>query len=403
MRVTRDRRPSDERHLRVTVDARLHENPNRRAWFADGVPIASQSGMASIAHSRIREGEPRTARAPKPKTSGAVPVDKPRLRSVETWEEPRPADARASAPDRHESHSTMMTYLQQLRRHPLLAREDERRIALEYVKTGDAQLAGRLVTANLRLVVKIALEYRSARRNLLDLVQEGNVGLLHAVQKYDPNRGVKLATYAAWWIRAYILKFILSNARLVKLGTTQAQRRLFFGLRRERARLEGRDGKAVGARQLAAAFSVSEQEVVEMERRMSGCDTSLDWPTRDDDDERTRGASLSAEPAQRPDAQSEARELSDVLGRELRVFQRTLTGRDAEIFNGRLVSEDPTTLAEIAERFGVSRERVRQIEERLKMRLRRHLRASLGDAVPGQTTHEAHDKGTSKSTVAAHA
>ena len=370
--------------------------------------------MPSIAHSRIREGEPRTARAPKPKTSDAVPVETPRLRSVETWEEPRPAAARASAPDRHESHATMMTYLQQLRRHPLLAREEERRLALEYVKTGDARLAGRLVTANLRLVVKIALEYRSARRNLLDLVQEGNVGLLHAVQKYDPNRGVKLATYAAWWIRAYILKFILSNARLVKLGTTQAQRRLFFGLRRERARLEGRDGKAVGARQLAAAFSVSEQEVVEMERRMSGCDTSLDSPTRDDDDERTRGASLSAEPAQRPDAQSEARELSDVLGRELRVFQRTLTGRDAEIFSGRLVAEDPTTLAEIAERFGVSRERVRQIEERLKMRLRRHLRASLGDAVPGQTTHEAHEagheaqdkstvKGTIKSTVAAHA
>jgi RNA polymerase sigma-32 factor len=286
----------------------------------------------------------------------------------------------------------MMTYFQALRRHPLLSREEEQRIALELIRTGDPRLAGRLVTANLRLVVKIALEYRTARRNLLDLVQEGNLGLLHAVRKYDPHRGVKLATYASWWIRAYILKFILSNARLVKLGTTQAQRRLFFGLRREKARLEGRDGTAVDARQLAAAFAVSEQEVVEMERRLSGGDTSLDWPTHGaGGDDRPRGDTMSAAQAERPDVETERHEFSDALHRELRAFQATLTGRDAEIFNGRLVSEDATTLAEIAQQFGVSRERVRQLEERLKSRLRRHLRASLGDAVPGpfSTTKEA--------------
>jgi RNA polymerase sigma-32 factor len=283
----------------------------------------------------------------------------------------------------------MMAYLQEVRRYPLLTREEEHDIALEFAKSGDAKLSSRLVTANLRLVVKIALEYRTARRNLLDLVQEGNVGLLHAVQKYDPNRGVKLATYAAWWIRAYILKFILSNARLVKLGTTQAQRRLFFGLRREKARLEGLDGEAAGTRQLAAAFSVSEAEVIEMERRLSSCDTSLDWPSRGEDgDERPRGDTVSAEPAHRPDVQSETHEFNDVLTHELRVFRQTLAGRDAEIFDGRLVCEDATTLADIATRFGVSRERVRQIEERLKMRLRRHLRASLGDAVPaGASSH----------------
>jgi RNA polymerase sigma-32 factor len=348
--------------------------------------------MPSIAHLRLHEDQPgrrRAHRAPRaPKTAAA----KPALRGVETWEEPAtPASAprreREVGLDRHDNHSTMLTYFRELRRHPLLSREEEKRIAVEFAQTGDPRLASKLVTANLRLVVKIALEYRTARRNLLDLVQEGNVGLIHAVHKYDPNRGVKLATYASWWIRAYILKFILSNARLVKLGTTQAQRRLFFGLRRERARLEGRDGTAVGARQLAAAFAVSEREVVEMERRLSACDTSLDWPTRGDDDaERPRGDSVSAEPTLRPDVQSEATEFSHVLERELKAFQETLTGRDAEIFNGRLVCEDATTLAEIAERFGVSRERVRQIEERLKLRLRRHLRASLGDAVPGPAT-----------------
>jgi len=214
-------------------------------------------------------------------------------------------------------------------------------------------------------------------------VQEGNVGLLHAVQKYDPNRGVKLATYAAWWIRAYILKFILSNARLVKLGTTQAQRRLFFGLRREKARLEGRDGEAVEARQLAATFDVSEKEVVEMERRLATSDASLDAPTRGEDgDGPARGDIFASDEARRPDVEVETSELRAALAREIGVFRQTLKGRDVEIFEGRLASEEGTTLAEIAVRFGVSRERVRQLEERLKLRLGRHLSATLGDAVP---------------------
>ena len=349
--------------------------------------------MPSIARSRDRQGGHAGSESPA-QAPAKAPEKKARLRPVEDWERPRPeAGARVAAPDRHESHSTMMAYLQEVRRHPLLTREEEQHIALELARTGDRRLAHRLVTANLRLVVKIALEYRTARRNLLDLVQEGNVGLLHAVQKYDPHRGVKLATYAAWWIRAYILKFILSNARLVKLGTTQAQRRLFFGLRRERARLEGSDGKPVGVGQLAAAFDVSEQEVVEMERRLSACDASLDSPARDDDDDRTRGDRVIADATLRPDVQSEAHEFNDALVRELRVFQATLTGRDAEIFNGRLVCEDATTLAEIADRFRVSRERVRQLEDRLKQRLRRHLRASLGDAVPGTAPTSARDAG----------
>jgi RNA polymerase sigma-32 factor len=203
------------------------------------------------------------------------------------------------------------------------------------------------------------------------------------VHKYDPHRGVKLGTYASWWIRAYVLKFILSNARLVKLGTTQAQRRLFFGLRREKAKLEGSDGTSAEVHQLAAALSVSEAEIVEMERRLSAGDASLDEPRRVDDvDDRRRGDGMSAPLEQRPDAEVEARELSLVLERELRAFRATLTGRDAEIFNGRLVNEEATTLAEFAERFGVSRERVRQLEGRLKQRLRTHLRASLPDTVP---------------------
>jgi RNA polymerase sigma-32 factor len=344
--------------------------------------------MPSTARIRIEEApqpSSRARRAPGFGIKGPKRAERrAALRSVPAWEG-APAARRSGAdvvPARRDRLSAMMTYLRDVRRHELMSREEEHEVAVKFIETGDARLASRLVTANLRLVVKIALEYRTSHRNVLDLVQEGNVGLIHAVHKYDPHRGVKLATYASWWIRAYILKFILSNARLVKLGTTQAQRRLFFGLRRERARLEGRDGRAIEVRQLAATFDVSEKEVTEMERRLSASETSLDWPTRDDTDDRRVGDGVSADPTHRPDTQSETHEFREVLMRELAVFEKTLSGRDSEIFKGRLVCEDATTLAEIATRFGVSRERVRQIEERLKQRLRRHLQATLGDAVP---------------------
>jgi len=280
----------------------------------------------------------------------------------------------------------MAAYLRDVRNYPLMSREEEHLVASRLVETGDERLAQRLVTANLRLVVKIALEYRSARRHLTDLVQEGNVGLIHAVHKYDPQRGVRFATYSSWWIRAYMLKFMLSNARLVKLGTTQAQRRLFFGLRRERARLEGQSGAKVEARQLASALDVSEEEVVEMERRLSSSDASLDRPARDGDADHSRGDNLISDPVPGPDAETEEQELAAIVREEVETFRRTLAGRDATIFDGRLASERPITLAEIADKFGVSRERVRQLEDRLKRRLRIHLRAKLGDAVPAEAS-----------------
>ena len=175
--------------------------------------------------------------------------------------------------------SNLDAYLQDLRRHPVLSRDEEHELALAYARTHALEPARKLITANLRLVVRIAQEYRRAHRNLLDLIQEGNVGLIQAVQRYDPFRGVKLSTYAAWWIRAYILKFILANWRMVRIGTTQAQRRLFFNLRRERERLQ-RMGAETDSRQLAAALDVSEREVVEMERRLAASEMSLDAPAR---------------------------------------------------------------------------------------------------------------------------
>jgi RNA polymerase sigma-32 factor len=277
--------------------------------------------------------------------------------------------------------STIGAYLHELRRYPLMTREEEHDVAVSFSQSADGRLAARLITANLRLVVKIAQEYRRAHRNILDLIQEGNIGLIHAVQKYDPYRGVKLSSYASWWIRAYILKFILANWRLVKVGTTQAQRKLFFNLRKEREKLE-KQGFQVEAKHLAAALDVTEQEVIEMERRLTASETSLDAPMRSDDQgERTQGDFVRAAPALRPDVQVESGEFGQILKFKLETFGKTLRDRDLEIFRDRLLNDEPATLVQIAERFGVTRERVRQIEERLKKRLRQYLETELGDAV----------------------
>jgi RNA polymerase sigma-32 factor len=279
--------------------------------------------------------------------------------------------------------SSLAVYLRTLREHQVLSREEEHELAVRYVQTHDLAPARKLITANLRLVVKIAQEYRRAHRNLLDLIQEGNLGLIQAVQRYDPFRGVKLSTYAAWWIRAYILKFILSNWRMVKIGTTQAQRRLFFNLRRERDRLE-RMGVETDSRRLAAALDVSESDVVEMERRLAASDTSLDAPVRSGAEGltgRTQGDMVPAGPAARPDLQVEAGEFQELLRSKLETFGAGLRDRELHIFRRRLLADKPTTLEQIGADHGVSRERARQLEERLKKKLRVYLETELGDSL----------------------
>jgi len=307
---------------------------------------------------------------------------------VDAGADEAPAQGEASVPMRSlesapslTDYSTIGAYLHELRRYPLMTREEEHEVAVRFSKNADPHLSARLITANLRLVVKIAQEYRRAHRNILDLIQEGNIGLIHAVQKYDPYRGVKLSSYASWWIRAYILKFILANWRLVKVGTTQAQRKLFFNLRKEREKLE-KQGYEVEAKHLAAALDVTEQEVIEMERRLNASETSLDAPMRSDEQgDRTQGDFVRATSALRPDVQVESGEFGEILKIKLEAFGRTLRDRDLEIFRDRLLNDEPATLVQIAEKFGVTRERVRQIEERLKKRLRQYLEAELGDAV----------------------
>ncbi len=274
----------------------------------------------------------------------------------------------------------MQAYMQEVRRFPLLTPEEEHALATRLTTQGDRTAGRRLVEANLRLVVKIAYEYRRAHRNLLDLVQEGNIGLIQAVGKFDPGRGVKLSSYAAFWIRAYILKFILNNWRLVKIGTTQAQRKLFFNLRKERERLE-QLGFYPTTKMLAENLDVTEKEVTEMEKRLAAPEASLDAPVPGDEDgARTRLDFVPSEDA-RPDQAVAESEFSTLLKSKLEIFAGTLDGREATIFRERWLTESPLTLQEIGDRYGVSRERARQLEKRVLDRLRKYLEAEFGTAV----------------------
>jgi|GEM_PF-372410 len=284
----------------------------------------------------------------------------------------------ASAEARDES--ALAAYLKQLRGYPLLARDEEHELAVAFRRTGDLSAAARLVTANLRLVVKLAREHGNAHIPLLDLIQEGNLGLITAVQKFDPDRGVKLSSYAAWWIRAFILKFTLSNCRLVRIGTTQVQRKLFFNLGHQRSKLE-QSGSHVDTKDLAASLDVPEAQVIEMEIRL-GEETRLDAPVRGS----TGGKGLVGDfvPApeeQRPDTQMEEGQFRALLRTKLHSFESSLDHRDRDIFQRRLLTDEPVTAVEIAHDFGISRERVRQLEGRLLGRLRRILSDEMGDAV----------------------
>lgn len=267
-------------------------------------------------------------------------------------------------------------YLQELRRYPVLPPEKQQELAAKFRATGDVAIAKLLVTTNLRLVVKIAMEYKSSYGNILDLIQEGNVGLMKAVANFDPYKGTRLSYYASWWIRSYILKFLLDNFRLVKVGTTQAQKKLFYNLMREKERLENQ-GIEAGPKLLAQTLSVSEKDVKEMSHRLStqGGEVSLDQPLHAEDGP-TRGETL-VDSGESPDEVLAREQLQAILHDSIDQFLPTLNEKERIIFQERLHSEEPKTLQEIADRFGITRERARQIEGRVVEKLREHLSAPL--------------------------
>jgi RNA polymerase sigma-32 factor len=286
----------------------------------------------------------------------------------------RPAPSR-SAPRALVPSDPFRRYLGEVRKYPALSREEEQDLARRYRDTGDRDALFRLVTSNLMQVVRVALSFRRAARNLLDLVQEGNLGLLAAIERFDPDLGVRLPTYAAWWIRAYIVKFLLDNVRLVRVGTTNARRKLLRNLRQEKARLIA-EGFDVGPKMLADHFNVSEEDVMDVERALHSQDVSLDAPLGEEED-RTRGDLM---PDTGPTVEEDVarRELQDKVKAAIDRFRVGLGEREQVILDERLLSDDPATLQAIGDRFGTTREAVRQAEARLMARLREHLKGEIG-------------------------
>ncbi|MEM7433883.1 MAG: RNA polymerase factor sigma-32 [Myxococcota bacterium] len=304
----------------------------------------------------------------------------PEIVDEEAIPEPQGGDGLVASNAALSRRDPLGAYMRDVQRYALLSKEEEHALAVQYFEDGDVEAAKRLVTSNLRLVVKIAYDYRQAYKNILDLVQEGNIGLMQAVKKYDPYKGVKLSSYAAWWIRAYILRYILNNHRLVKVGTTQAQRKLFFNLQKEKARLSAM-GIEPTAEVIAERLNVPEKDVVSMDMRLAAGDASLDAPVGTSEGRSVARVELLPSDGQQVDDVLAEAELGDQFTTKIQEFGTTLEGKEATIFEKRLVAEEPKTLQALGDEFGVSRERVRQIEKRLLKKLKEYLREELGDSV----------------------
>lgn len=264
----------------------------------------------------------------------------------------------------------LQQYIKDISQYKLLTREEEQKLVQQLQETGDIDAAKKLVTANLRLVVKIAMEYRSAYKNVLDLIQEGNVGLMKAVSKYNPDKGAKLSYYASWWIKSYILKFILDNFRLIKIGTTAEQKKLFYNLMREKERLQNQ-GIEPEVKLLSENLGVSEKAVKEMDFRLSsaGAEVSIDQRMSDESGSAALSDFLKSSEEPLDEGLAHLQSL-EILQENLENFIADLKPRDKEIFKKRLLTEVPPSLQSIANEYGVSRERIRQIEERLLKKLK---------------------------------
>jgi len=269
-------------------------------------------------------------------------------------------------------------YVSNAKKFPLLSREDEKTIAVRALG-GDRDAAQKLVQSNLLLVVKIAHEYRSIFNNLNDLIQEGNVGLLRSVHKYDPSRGYRFSTYAGWWIRSMMLRYIFNNSHMIKPGTTNEQKKLFYNLRKEQRRLEDM-GIDADAATIAANLDVSEEDVIEMDGRLRN-DIYLDNPVSQDDDDdnrKTLSDCISSSVDEQPDIVAEGNNFRTMLRAKLDVFATKLkTDRHRAIFYKRILAEEPLTLQELGDSFGITKERTRQIEEEITIRLRKYLKSCI--------------------------
>lgn len=307
----------------------------------------------------------------KPKTKVAAAGKKPAIKQAAKGAKPA-KDSKTLV-----KFDPLQRYLSEISQYRLLTREEEVELGKRIQEQGDTDAAYRLVTSNLRLVVKIALEFQRVwMQNLLDLIQEGNIGLMQAVKKFDPYKNVKFSYYASFWIKAYILKFIMDNWRLVKIGTTQGQRKLFFKLKKEKQRLieQGFDPKP---KLLSQRLGVSEREIVDMDQRLDGWDVSLDSPVKEGSD--TGRIEFISEGSASAEDKVAKKEIEVLLHNKVAVFRKQMTDRELEIFDQRIFSDTPVTLQEIGDRYGISRERVRQIEKNVIKKMREFFKNEIPD------------------------
>ena len=271
----------------------------------------------------------------------------------------------------------IQSYLNEISRYRLLTREEEIDLGKRIQEDEDPDAAYIMTTSNLRLVVKIALEFqRLWMQNLSDLIQEGNMGLVRAVKKFDPYKNVKFSYYSSFWIKAYILKFIMDNWRMVKIGTTQGQRKLFFRLKKEKQRLidQGFDPKP---KLLSEQLGVSEKEVVDMDQRLANWDLSLNEPLKNDSNtERIEFINIETDTSEDKVAK---KEIEDILHIKVKEFKKTLNARELDIFDRRIFSDSPQTLQQIGEIYSISRERVRQIENNILKKMKAFFKKGMPD------------------------
>jgi len=272
-------------------------------------------------------------------------------------------------------YDPLKKYLSEVSKYPVLTREQELEVATKIFEGKDKASAQTLVISNLKLVVKIALEYYNTYLNILDLIQEGNVGLLHAVKKYNPYKGTKFSTYASFWIRAYILKYIMDSWSLVKVGTTQGQRKLFYRLNKEKQKLEAL-GVYPAPKLLAKNLDVKEEEVEEMQKRLAYTDVSLEAPLHDESDDTIMDRMRTDENVEEVVAEKQR---SEILAKKVREFKKTLNDKEIYIFEHRIMAEEPSTLQEIGVKFNVSRERVRQIETRVLKKFKDRFKGEMAE------------------------
>lgn len=267
-------------------------------------------------------------------------------------------------PSTHE-HSSLLQYMREVSQYPILSKKEEQEISIKFQKTKDPKYAHILVQSNLRFVIKIASEYAKFGNRLLELIQEGNIGLMTAVQEFNPHKNVRLITYAVWWIRGYILEYLMKQHSMVKIGTSNQQKKVFYALQKELKKL---GNMQTPYPQLAQALNVSEKEIITMQNRLSSKDISLDTPTQDNSNESLQqNMALTYE---NPENLLEQKEINEKLKDELHRLKHRLNPKELYILKNRLLSSEPQTLKAIGKHYGTSKEAVRQTEARLLMKIK---------------------------------